>query len=69
MSHAREIQAVTDALRNAERYPDYWAEVGQCDGLDGCQDCLELVARDVLRAVEQCGKAQSKPHAAHGPQG
>lgn len=52
MSHAREIQAVSEAIRDAERCPDYWAEVGACEGLDGCEECLETVAKAVLQAIE-----------------
>ena len=68
MSHTQEIQVVAEALRSAERCTDYWAEVGQCEGLDGCPECLELVARDVLKAVESCGKPHAKAHTGHGRQ-
>jgi hypothetical protein len=48
-----QVGAVASAIRNAERCPDYYAQVGQCDGLDGCETCLELASKAALRAVER----------------
>jgi hypothetical protein len=52
MSHQRDIEAMAGTIQNAERCPDYYAEVGQCDGLDGCPERLELVAQAALRTAE-----------------
>ena len=53
MNLEREIQAVVAAIRDVERCADYYAEVRACDGLDGCDECLELVAQNALKAAEQ----------------
>lgn len=45
-------RAVMDALRDAPRCERYTPDYGSlCDGLDGCEECLFLAARTVLRML------------------
>ena len=46
------LGVVIATIRDTERCPNYFDEVDQCDGLDGCEACLELVAQAVLEALE-----------------
>jgi hypothetical protein len=50
--HRHEVQAVSEAIRDASRCPSYDTATGD-EGLDGCEDCLERCAKAALRAMEQ----------------
>jgi hypothetical protein len=52
MSYHHEVQAVAQAIRDARRCPDYDAAGrNQCEGLDGCEWCLERAAKAALKAA------------------
>jgi hypothetical protein len=44
--------AIAEAIRDAERCPAYDADGEQCEGLDGCDECLEQAAQAVCDALE-----------------
>ena len=50
--HPRPRGAIAEAIRDAERCPSYYDNRGRCDGLNGCDECLELAAQAVLDALE-----------------
>ena len=52
MSHQRDVQRVSEAIRDAERCPRYAeGEIESCEALEGCEDCLELAAKAGLAAM------------------
>ena len=52
MSYQREVQRVLEAIRDVERCPLYAeGEIESCEGLEGCEDCLELAAKAGLAAI------------------
>ena len=52
MSHQRDVQRLAEAIRDAERCPLFAeGEIESCEGLEGCEDCLELAAKAGLPAV------------------
>ena len=53
MSPRDQLQVIAEAIRNAERCPEYDADGEQCEGLDGCAVCLQLAAEAVLIDLEE----------------
>ena len=49
---SQDLDEIKEAIATAERCEAYTDDRHPCEGLDACDDCLELAAKAVLEVAE-----------------